>query len=1077
MTPTRSKANVKKPQQTILLLGSGALKIGEAGEFDYSGSQALKVLREKGYRTVLVNPNIATVQTSEILADKVYFTPVRPEFVETVIKKEKPFGIMLAFGGQTALNCGIALENSGILKRHGVRVLGTPVEVIEATEDRKLFAEKLREIGVLVARSKAVKTIDAGLAAAKTIGYPVMARGAFALGGLGSGISQNEKELRALLEKAFSSGVPQVLIEESLYGWKEIEYEVVRDGADNCITVCNMENFDPLGVHTGESIVIAPSQTLTNEEYHYLREIAIKTIRHLGVVGECNIQYAFHPDTGEYRVIEVNARLSRSSALASKATGYPLAAVAARIALGETLPEITNAVTGVTSACFEPALDYVVVKIPRWDLKKFKKAKRDIGSAMKSVGEVMAIGRTFEEAFQKAIRMIGRSWEGAYEPWMEFTDLADAVRRPSENRVFAVTEALAQGWSVERVYELSRVNPWFLRRLAHIVDLSTQLKGKKTVDAQLMRQLKQAGFSDRQIARLQSGDKSTNGIAVERVRRQRIRQGVTPLFKRIDTLAGEFPAQTNYLYATYNATAHDLQPVGKRSVVVLGSGVYRIGSSVEFDWSCVQALHALRGENIPSIIINYNPETVSTDYDESDRLYFEELSAERVRDITDFENPRGVIVSMGGQMANNLVMPLHRAGVPILGTTPANIDCAEDRHKFSSLLDRLDIDQPRWQELSDLKSALRFAKEIGYPLLVRPSYVLSGAAMEVVHDDDELRKSLTLAADISPEHPVVISEFLLHTKEMEFDGVAVKGKVVQWAIAEHVEHAGVHSGDATLVYPPQKAYRETIFRMQRLAAKIAEALEVTGPFNIQFLAKNNWLKVIECNVRASRSFPFVSKVGGFNLSATATKAVLGLSVKDVPPSTLDYKYVGVKAPQFSFARLPGADPISGVEMASTGEVACIGTDVYDAFLQAYIATGARLPEKTILLSISGDRNRYDFLGAAEMLHQLNFTIYATENTSRFLTEHKIPNTLVNKISTSGEPNVQTLMQRGVFGGMIVVTDPLHPAVTEDQYVMRRLAIDLGISLVTNLSVAKLLVESMTRYHANELSVTAWQDWR
>lgn len=1063
-------------KNTILLLGSGALKIGEAGEFDYSGSQALKVLKQSGYRSVLINPNIATVQTSQDLADAIYFSPVAPEFVERVIKKEQPRGILLSFGGQTALNCGVALHESGVLKKYGVAVLGTPIASIMDTEDRDRFSRQLKKIDVSIAKSVAASTPKDAIAAAKKIGFPVMIRSAYALGGQGSGIARNVRQLTAMLETAFSNA-PQVLVEESLYGWKEIEYEIVRDKDDNCIAVCNMENFDPLGIHTGESIVVAPSQTLTNREYHFLRSIGLKVVRHLGIVGECNIQFAFHPKTGVYRVIEVNARLSRSSALASKATGYPLAAIAARLALGATLPEIKNPVTKVTSACFEPALDYVVVKIPRWDLKKFARAHKSIGSAMKSVGEVMAIGRSFEEAYQKAIRMIGRSWDGAWEPKMVFPKLQEALAAPSENRIFAITAALAMGKDVAEVYTLTHVDPWFLRRLRNITVIGKRLQRAKKLDEEILWDAKRAGFSDKQIVRLRTKGASVRHHDVESIRALRIELGVVPVVKQIDTLAGEFPAKTNYLYVTYWGTANDVSPIGKKAVVVLGSGVYHIGSSVEFDWCCVAAIKTLRKKKIPSILINFNPETVSTDYDESDRLYFEELSQERVRDIMDYENARGVVVSMGGQVANNLVMPLHRYGVHILGTKPENIDRAEDRNKFSSLLDALHIDQPRWQELTNERAALAFANKVGYPVLVRPSYVLSGAAMVVAYNDDDLRRSLQQAVDISPEHPVVISDFVLRAKELEFDGVAVKGKVRAWAISEHIENAGVHSGDATMVYPPQKTYRETIFRMRRLAAKIAEGLDITGPFNIQFLAKNNWLKVIECNVRASRSFPFVSKVGNHNLAAFATRAVIGESLADIPESTLDYKHVGVKAPQFSFARLPGADPVSGVEMASTGEVGCIGEDLYDAFLQAQLATGMRIPKNAVLLSIGGERNRYDFLDAAEQLRELGFVIYATENTAAFLKIHNVDCILAHKIHEKKDPNILRLMRDKKFDLMVVIANERKPLVSEDHYLIRRSAVDLALPLLTNLQVAKTFVEAMGRYTSAELSVKAWDEWK
>lgn len=1064
-------------KKKILVLGSGALKIGQAGEFDYSGSQALKVLREEGYATVLINPNIATVQTTGDLADEIYFSPVTPDFVKKVIEREKPWGLLLSFGGQTALNCGIELNKKGVLKKHKVRVLGTPVATILDTEDRDRFVRRLKEIDVLTAKSIAANSKDKALKAAEKIGLPVMVRAGFALGGQGSGICRTQKQLSDQLDKAFAYA-PQVLIEESLYGWKEIEYEVVRDKKDNCITVCNMENFDPLGVHTGESIVVAPSQTLTNDEYHFLRSIATKTVRHLGVVGECNIQYALHPTTGEYRVIEVNARLSRSSALASKATGYPLAAVAARIALGRTLPEIENAVTRVTKACFEPALDYVVVKIPRWDLRKFRGAFRDIGSQMKSVGEVMAIGRSFEEALQKAVRMVDNGHTGVWDPFTKIPpkDLDACLREPSEQRLFCVATALAQGMSVEEICKKSHINEWFIRRIEHIVSVGKRIK-KGPLNKETLLEAKKVGYADRHITSIKEHDPRPGYVAIERVRNKRKKLGIIPVVKEIDTLAGEFPAQTNYLYLTYHGSEHDVERIGKEAVTVIGGGVYRIGSSVEFDWCCVQALQTLRQKKIPAIVINYNPETVSTDYDESDRLYFEELSQERVRDILDFEKPHGCIASFGGQTSNNLVMPLHRSGIRILGTHPENIDQAEDRHKFSSLLDELEIDQPRWKELTNVHEARQFAKRVGYPVLVRPSYVLSGAAMRVVYDDKTLVNTLREATDVSPEHPVVISDFIVRAKEIEFDGIAVRGNVVEWAISEHIENAGVHSGDATMVYPPQHVYRETVFRMQRLAAKIAKGLQITGPFNIQFLAKNNWLKVIECNVRASRSFPFVSKVGKRNLARTATRAVLGDTLNRLPKSTLDYKHVGVKAPQFSFSRLPGADPISGVEMASTGEVGCIGEDLSDAFLQAQIATGFTLAKKSVLLSIGWERNRYDLLDSVEKLRELGFTLYATEHTSEFLTEHHIEHTKVFKIHEKKKPNVGALLEEGAFGFMVVIANDKKPLVSHDHYVLRRSAIDTATPLFTNVQVTKTLIAALARYTPEELSVKRWSEWK
>lgn len=1066
-------------KRTILVLGSGALKIGEAGEFDYSGSQAIKVFKSYGHRVVLVNPNIATVQTGEGFADAVYFSPVTPDIVKQIIEKEKPTDIALSFGGQTALNCGLALEKSGVLKKHGVRVLGTPVSVIHDTEDRKRFVERLKEIQVHTPRSFAAKNKESAQKAAKKIGFPLMVRSGFALGGLGSGIVQDKKAFDVLVTRALAHS-PQVLIEESLYGWKEIEYEVVRDSAGNSVTVCNMENLDPLGVHTGESIVVAPSQTLTSDEYHLLREISLKTIAHLGIVGECNIQFALNPKTAEYRVIEVNARLSRSSALASKATGYPLASVAAHIVLGKTLVEIENPVTGITKACFEPALDYVAIKVPRWDTKKFRHTDRRIGSQMKSVGEVMGLGRSFEEALQKAWRMSGACDDGLWTPHTKEGEktLRERIATPTEDRLNAIAEGFSRGLSVEDIHKLSHVTEWFLRRIEHIVRVGKDIaKSKNTgLKPALLRGAKQAGYSDMHIARLLKGRKKVTEEEVHAIRAERKKHGIVPVAKQIDTLAGEFPAKTNYLYLTYHGTVSDVAPLDEKPTIVLGSGVYRIGQSVEFDWCSVEALRTLKAEGKRAVVINFNPETVSTDYDESDRLYFEELSLERVLDIVDIERPTGVIVSMGGQTANNLAMPLSRARVPLLGTKAKDIDRAEDRHKFSSMLDRLSIDQPRWAECSSATHARAFVKKVGYPVLVRPSYVLSGAAMRVVHDDSVLEETLRLAGEVSPLHPVVVTEFITRAKELEFDGVAVQGTIKAWAIAEHVEHAGTHSGDATLIYPPQYVYRETVFRMHRLVAKIVQELRITGPFNIQFIAKDNWLKIIECNVRASRSFPFVSKIGRQNLARLATRALLGDPLKDERPSTLDYKYVGVKAPQFSFTRLPGADPISGVEMASTGEVGCIGKDVYDAFLQAQYATGFSLKKKDILLSIGGERNRFDLLDSIELLRTLGFAIYATAHTSEFLRTHRIAHTRVAKIHEKKKPNVGSMLEEGGFGMMVVIHNEEKPMVSLDHYAIRRSAVDRGIPLFTNAQVFKLLVASLISARGYGVSVVPWNEW-
>ncbi|MFA5811076.1 MAG: carbamoyl-phosphate synthase (glutamine-hydrolyzing) large subunit [bacterium] len=1056
----------------VLLLGSGALKIGEAGEFDYSGSQAIKALKGEGIKTVLVNPNIATIQTSEGFADQVYFLPVTPEFVEKVIEKERPDGILLSFGGQTALNCGVALYRSGVLEKYNVRVLGTPVATIEDTEDRERFVQRLAEIAVAVPRSHAVSSMEDARRAAREIGYPVMIRIAYALGGLGSGLCADEEELLHRVSAALAH-TSQVLIEESLKGWKEVEYEVVRDSCDNCITVCNMENFDPLGIHTGESIVVAPSQTLTNREYHRLREIAIRTVRHLGIVGECNIQYALNPSGDEYRVIEVNARLSRSSALASKATGYPLAYVAAKIAIGKSLTEIRNAVTGVTSACFEPALDYVVVKIPRWDLKKFRRVSRQIDSGMKSVGEVMALGRTFEEALQKGIRMLEIGADGvAGGAGIRFEDLEEEIRSPSDERIFAVYRALKDGWPIPRIQELSRIDPWFLAKIANIVATETALA--RSAGGELSRELllcaKQRGFSDRQIAKVLAMDEDS-------IARRRHELGINPSIKQIDTLAAEYPAQTNYLYCTYNGCEDDVAAEQRRSVMVLGSGAYRIGSSVEFDWCCVNAVQSLRKMGFSTIMVNCNPETVSTDFDECDRLYFEELTFETVLEIYRRERPVGVIVSVGGQTANNLALRLHRAGVSIMGTPAESIDRAEDRHKFSKLLDSLDIAQPQWRELSTLDEAKVFADEVGYPVLVRPSYVLSGAAMAVATDAERLTLFLARAADVSPDHPVVISKFILGAKEIEFDGVAKNGELTAYVISEHVENAGVHSGDATIVVPPQRTYLETIRQVKRIAADVAKALSIHGPFNIQYLAKDNDVSVIECNLRASRSFPFVSKVCGENLIDVATKVMMDWPVPPIKLKPFNLDYVGVKAPQFSFTRLRGADPTLSVEMSSTGEAGCLGDDFEEAFLKAMLSVGLKLPIRTALLSTGPVESKLDFLPAAKALSSLGTKIYATSGTARFLKDNGVDAEVVNWPMEGGDASADAVIRSGHVD--LVVNIPKNYSKDEltNGYQIRRAAADAGVPLITNLQLAKRLVESLSKKDATELNCKAWSEYQ
>ena len=997
-------SNIKK----VLLLGSGALKIGEAGEFDYSGSQALKALREEGIKSVLINPNIATVQTSEGVADQIYFLPVTPYFVEKVIEKERPQGILLAFGGQTALNCGVELYKSGVLEKYDVKVLGTPVQAIIDTEDRELFVEKLDEIDVKTIKSQACENIEDARKAAKELGYPVIIRAAYALGGLGSGFCDNEEELDRIAEKAFAFS-PQVLVEKSLKGWKEIEYEVVRDRYDNCITVCNMENFDPLGIHTGESIVIAPSQTLTNSEYHKLRALSIKIIRHIGIVGECNVQYAFDPQSEDYRVIEVNARLSRSSALASKATGYPLAFVAAKLGLGYGLFELKNSVTKTTSAFFEPALDYVVCKIPRWDLGKFRGVDRELGSSMKSVGEVMAIGRTFEEAIQKGLRMIGQGMHGFIEnKELVIEDIDKALKEPTDKRIFIIAKAMAQGYTIDQIHDLTKIDKWFLQKLKNICDIDNRLHqcaNINVLEADLLREAKIYGFTDFQVARALSMEQEMDlEDATLAVRAKRKQMGILPVVKQIDTLAAEYPAQTNYLYLTYSGVAHDITfESDKRSIVVLGSGAYRIGSSVEFDWCGVQALNTIRKEGYRSVMINYNPETVSTDYDMCDRLYFDELTFERVMDILDLECPKGVVVSTGGQIPNNLAMKLDAQRVPILGTQAKYIDNAEDRDKFSAMLDRIGVDQPEWSALTSMEDVQVFIDRVGFPVLVRPSYVLSGAAMNVCSNQDELERFLKLAANVSKKHPVVISKFMQNTKEVEMDAVARNGEIIAYAISEHIEFAGVHSGDATIQFPAQKLYVETVRRIKKISAQIAKELNISGPFNIQYLARDNEIKVIECNLRASRSFPFVSKVLKINLIELATKVMLGLPVEKPHKSFFDFDYVGIKASQFSFNRLQKADPVLGVDMSSTGEVGCLGDDVNTALLKAMLSVGHRIPKKSILLSTGTAKDKAAMLDAARTLIEHGYELYATGGTSRYLTENGIENTTASSGTGAAAP--------------------------------------------------------------------------
>ena len=1067
----------------VLLLGSGALKIGEAGEFDYSGSQALKALREEGIKTVLINPNIATVQTSEGVADQIYFLPVQPHFVEKVIQKEKPDGILLSFGGQTALNCGVELYKSGILEKYGVRVLGTPVQAIMDTEDRELFVEKLNEINVKTIKSEACETIEQARKAAADLGYPVILRAAYALGGLGSGFCDNEEELNKLAEKAFSFS-PQVLVEKSLKGWKEIEYEVVRDRYDNCITVCNMENFDPLGIHTGESIVIAPSQTLTNSEYHKLRALAIKIIRHIGIVGECNVQYAFDPKSEDYRVIEVNARLSRSSALASKATGYPLAFVAAKLGMGYGLFELKNSVTRTTSAFFEPALDYVVCKIPRWDLSKFRGVDKELGSSMKSVGEVMAIGRNFEEALQKGLRMIGQGMHGFVEnKELEIEDIDAALREPTDKRVFVISKAMHRGYTIDQIHDLTKIDKWFLQKLKHIIDIDEELKRCTSInvlDRELLRTAKVYGFTDFQIARSVGLEKEVGNMhkATLIVRNLRKSFGVLPVVKQIDTLAAEYPAQTNYLYVTYAGTDSDITfQDDKKSVIVLGSGAYRIGSSVEFDWCGVQALNTIRKHGYRSIMINYNPETVSTDYDMCDRLYFDELTFERVMDIIDMENPHGVIVSTGGQIPNNLAMWLDAERVPILGTKAQDIDNAEDRAKFSSMLTENGINQPEWSALTSMDDINVFVDRVGFPVLVRPSYVLSGAAMNVCSNRDELERFLKLAANVSAEHPVVVSKFIEHAKEIEMDAVARNGEIMAYAISEHIEFAGVHSGDATIQFPPQKLYVETVRRIKRVSRQIAAALHINGPFNIQFMARENDILVIECNLRASRSFPFVSKVLKLNLIDLATKIMLGVPVEKPSKNLFDLDYVGIKASQFSFNRLQKADPVLGVDMSSTGEVGCLGDDTNQALLKSMLSVGHRIPKHTVLLSTGSAKQKADMLGAARMLVNHGYELYATGGTSRFLTENGIENTLVYWPSEEGQqPQALDMLREHKIDMVVNIPKDLTVSELSNGYKIRRAAIDLNVPLITNSRLASAFINAFCTLSIDDIDIKAWGEY-
>ncbi|HBG86653.1 MAG TPA: carbamoyl phosphate synthase large subunit [Marinilabiliaceae bacterium] len=1074
---------MKRDVKKVVILGSGALKIGEAGEFDYSGSQAIKALKEEGIYTILINPNIATVQTSEKLADKIYFLPVTPYFVEQILIKEKPDGLLLAFGGQTALNCGVQLYRAGVFEKYGVEVLGTPVQSIIDTEDREIFAGKLGEIDVKTPKSIAVTSVEEALKASDKIGFPIIVRAAYTLGGMGSGFCVNREELKKRADNAFSYS-NQILVEESLKGWKEIEYEVVRDAYNNCITVCNMENFDPLGIHTGESIVVAPSQTLSNSEYHKLRELAIKIVRHIGIVGECNVQYALDPNSEDYRVIEVNARLSRSSALASKATGYPLAFVAAKLGLGYGLHELKNSVTKVTSAFFEPALDYIVCKIPRWDLTKFTGVSRNIGSSMKSVGEIMAIGRSFEEVIQKGLRMVGQGMHGfvGNQP-PKFTDVRKELTEPTDQRIFAIAEALYQGISVDEIHELSKIDRWFLEKLKNITDLRTELLTYNSLDKlpdELLRKAKKMGYSDFQVARMVL---KTSNLQMEegllKVREHRKQRNILPLVKQIDTLAGEFPAKINYLYLTYNGDTHDIEfEKDGLSVIVLGSGAYRIGSSVEFDWCSVNAVETVNQQGFRSVMINYNPETVSTDYDVCGRLYFDELTLERVLDISELEQPKGLIVSMGGQIPNNLAMRLHRQKVPILGTSPEDIDRAENRQKFSSLLDNLGIDQPRWSELTSIEDIYKFVDEVGFPVLVRPSYVLSGAAMNVVSNRDELEHFLQLAANVSKQYPVVVSEFIEQAKEIEIDAVAKDGEVIAYAISEHIEFAGVHSGDATIVFPPQKIYVETIRRIKRITRKIAAGLNISGPFNMQLLAKDNDIKVIECNLRASRSFPFVSKVLKVNLIDIATRVMLKLPVEKPGKSLFELDYVGIKAPQFSFARLQQADPVLGVDMASTGEVGCIGDNIHDAVLQAMLSVGYTIPKKNVLISSGPLRDKIELLTSARLLKEKGYNIFATAGTQKFLVENGVEATLLHwPDEPEKQPNTLDYIREKKLDLIINIPKDLSKSELKNGYHIRRNGIDFNIPLITNSRLAGAFITAFCKMDIKDIPIKSWDEYK
>ena len=1073
--------SVNKEIKKVIVLGSGALKIGQAGEFDYSGSQALKALKAEGISTVLINPNIATIQTSDGVADRVYFLPVTPYFVEEIIKKERPDGILLAFGGQTALNCGTELFLSGTLEKYGVQVLGTSVEAIMTTEDRDLFVKKLNQIEVKTPVSQAVESMEAAIEAANRIGFPVMVRSAYALGGLGSGICSNLDEFRTLCESSFAYS-KQILVEESLKGWKEIEFEVIRDKNDHCFTVASMENFDPLGIHTGESIVVAPTCSLDDQELALLQELSKKVIRHIGIVGECNIQYAFNSETDDYRVIEVNARLSRSSALASKATGYPLAFIAAKLGLGYGLHELKNNVTKSTTACFEPALDYIVCKIPRWDLGKFKGVSRELGSSMKSVGEVMAIGRNFEEVIQKGLRMIGQGMHGfVANKEFEVNDIDAALSHPTDKRIFVIAHALKKGYTVERIHELTRIDRWFLEKLENIIRIENELEQHNNianVPDDLLLEAKQRGFSDFQLARMVSKSTAKNIEAdMLTIRKYRKMRGITPYVKQIDTLAAEYPAMTNYLYVTYNGTSHDIEFAhDKRSVIVLGSGAYRIGSSVEFDWCSVNALNTIRRQGLRSVMINYNPETVSTDYDTCDRLYFDELTLERVLDITDLETPKGVIVSTGGQIPNNLALRLQNEHVPILGTSAEDIDHAEDRHKFSAMLDRIGVDQPRWRELTTMDDIYRFVDEVGFPVLIRPSYVLSGAAMNVVSNREELEHFLTLATNVSKQYPVVVTEFIEHAKEIEIDAVAKNGEMLIYAISEHVEFAGVHSGDATMVFPPQKMYVETMRLIKKIAREVARMLNISGPFNMQLMAKDNEIKVIECNLRASRSFPFVSKVLKVNFIDIATKVMLGVDPEVPHKSAFELDYVGIKAPQFSFSRLQKADPVLGVEMASTGEVGCLGEDFHEAILKAMLSVGYTIPKKNILLSTGDSRSKMDMLSAAKALQAKGYDIFATRGTAVFLETNGVHATVLHWPDQDEQPNTLTYIKEKKIDLVVNIPKNLSKDELNNDYTIRRSAIDFNIPLITNARLASAFINAFCRLSKEDVRIKSWNEY-